>query len=191
MQTAPKDKGQTVGRQLSIIATDRDEAALLDFLRQSADIAIFASFAWTTEALWVEHFAEDRKSHGQYYVWNKTFPWQPEYRQVKVKSGSMAGWYYVANEHNAPVIEISRSGGVRKEGRIYWAKFFSAPEGLEYDFVKFEEWFDTIVRWIRRVGRKRAGGRFEPYYLPDAFLHAASVENSRDPHAPRPLTTDH
>ena len=155
-----------MGRQIAIVATEDDERDFLAFVRSTAEVAIFESAASSVEALWVDGFAEEKPRHMQYRIWNKAFPWRPEYGQVR--EGPTKGWYYVSNSHDAPVIEFDRSGLARRCGRIYWAKDFSAPLGLAYDVEQFTKWFDSIVRWVRKVGVQRAKGRFEPYYLPYA-----------------------
>jgi hypothetical protein len=154
-----------MGRQLAIVATEQDELEFLAFLRSTARIELFESFAPTVGELRVECFASERAGHFHYQIWNSSFPWTPEYGQTK--KGNL---HYVSNLGAAPILEFSRSGPGQKPGRIYWAKYFSAPNGLSYDVERFEAWFNRIVRWVRKVGVRTKMGRLgaEAYFLPDA-----------------------
>jgi hypothetical protein len=142
-----------MGRQIAVVATEQDEQEFLAFLRSTAETAIFESVAPNTDALWVDAFAEEKAGHWQYRIWNKAFPWVPAYGQVR--EGSTRGWYYVSNWTDAPVIELDRCGLSRRFGRIYWAKDFAAPSGLAYNVGQFDNWFSTIVKWVRKEGVQR------------------------------------
>jgi hypothetical protein len=154
-----------MGRQIGIVATEQDERDFLVFLRSTANIQIFEAFAPTIGELQVGSFATEKAGHYDYRIWNSAFPWTPEYEQTR--KGRDKGLYYVSNSVVAPVIEFSRSGPGRDPGRIYWAKYFCAPSGPYYDVAEFEAWFNTIVRWVRKVGMRKKG-LLEPYYLPNA-----------------------
>ena len=99
---------------------------------------------------------------------------------TKSKKPEQNGLYYVANDNIAPVIEFSRSNlPTRKYGRIYWAKYFSAPDGLIYDVDTFSKWFDQIVRWVRKHGQKNRQDNYSPYFLPDAWNLYLSAQQVR------------
>jgi hypothetical protein len=165
-----------VGRQLGIIAAQEDLEELLSFLRGIAEIAIFRGFAESIEQLWTDqpHLPSD----WTIYIWNKRFAWNPEYGRVGEKAyyPEHIGWYYVSNTNHAPIIEID-SGDVSKAraGRIYWSKYFTAPHGLGYDVTSFTEWYNSIVGWIRKKGRKLESERLAPYYLPVAWSVSKSL----------------
>ncbi|HSU54916.1 MAG TPA: hypothetical protein VLT36_12735, partial [Candidatus Dormibacteraeota bacterium] len=92
-----------------------------------------------------------------------------------------AGQFYIADDHTAPVLELSRSLLEQHSyGRIYGARNFGAPDGLAYDVDAFSRFTDSVWRWIRKVGR-RAPDAFtysaarSAYFLPDAWSRYGSV----------------
>ena len=165
-----------MGRQVRIIATQEDLEELLSFLRGTAEIGIFKGFAESIDHLWIDR--PQLPSDRMIYIWNKRFAWNPEYGRVGEKAyyPEHVGWYYVSNTNDAPIIEID-SGDVSKgrAGRIYWSKYFAAPHGLDYDVTSFTEWYDSIVGWTRKKGRKLESERLAPYYLPFAWSASKSV----------------
>jgi hypothetical protein len=171
-----------MGRQLPIIATRKDEEDFLAFLRSTAQIAIFECFAQTKQDLRVEKFSSERNGHWQYTIWNQSFPWKPAYGQVK--EGQTRGWYLISNSGSAPVLEFSRSG--EAPGRIYWAKHFSAPDGLSYDVEGFEKWFNKVTRWTKKTATHLRRGSAEAYVFPDAVT-ASGGDLSKLLTDPRPI----
>jgi hypothetical protein len=169
-----------MGRQIQVVATAADESAFLAFLRESAEIAIIDTFTRTRDALWVDEFNPELIGHWIYKIWNKAYPWQPEYRQTdKAENPNNNGLFYVSNTDIAPVIEFTRSDVPRgKCGRIYWGKDFSAPHGLDYDTDAFGKWFDKVVRWVRKNGRKDQNNVYSPYYLPGAWQMYMDAQQS-------------
>jgi hypothetical protein len=160
-----------MGRQIGIAAIGEDERMLLDFLRSTADIALFETFAPTLDALWVDEFAPEFRGHICYHAWNRAFPWTPAYGEVGPQSHDPAciGWSYVANSSCAPVLEIGRTRpSDLQPGRLYWARAFSAPNGLTYDGEAFSHWIDLVFKGVRKLARKLPGDRFAPYAFPAA-----------------------
>ncbi len=161
-----------MGRQIAIALSQVDEAAFLGFLRSRGDIQLFTGSAPSPPEIWVESFAPELAGHWGYRIWNRQFPWEPVYGRVTsdpYKLGRL-GWYYVANYTDAPVIEFLRSDVAQaKYGRLYWAKYFAAPNGLAYDVEAFSAWYDSIVRWIKKnaVGKVKDAG--VTWFLPDAW----------------------
>lgn len=148
-----------------------DEKQLIDFLRSTCEIEIFESFAPTKEDLVVNDFNENFSGHWHYKIWNKNFPWNPEYGTVgnKAHTPEHIGWRYVSNSGQAPIIEVTRSRpDLSSSGRLYWANNFSAPNGLNYDSAEFSRWVDKIWRWVRKNGRKINELPLQPYALPHA-----------------------
>lgn len=154
-----------MGRQIQVALTYEDEQLFLSFLKEASEIVLLESFAPTKEGLWKELFEQQVQGHWTYRIWNKEFPWEPEYGQ------STSGTYYVSNKGAAPLIEFTRSDiGQGKYGRIYWAKYFSAPNGLDYDVDKFSKWYDSVVKWIRKSAEhKMKNGSVNTYFLPNAW----------------------
>jgi hypothetical protein len=161
-----------MGRQIQLVATNADEQQFLAFLHETADITVFESFAPHVRQLRVEQFNPMRPGHWQYFIWNRSFQWRPTYGTVGPQAyhADMIGWRYISNIHAAPVIKFHRSGA--GSGRVYWAKDFAAPNGLDYDVGAFSKWFDVVTRWIRKNGRKLEKGALEPYFLPEAYEEA-------------------
>ncbi|HVJ67356.1 MAG TPA: hypothetical protein VM510_05190, partial [Caulifigura sp.] len=54
-------------------------------------------------------------------------------------------------------------------GRVYWSKYFCAGDELPYDVNDFDKWYRSVVRWIRKNGRRTSTQSLSPYYLPDAW----------------------
>ena len=110
------------------------------------------------------------------YIWNKAFSWTIEYRQVNLDAPVVErrGWYYIRNSSSAPVIEYDRHNFADKQGlssgRVYWDKFWAAGSpGELYDIDAFTKWYNQVIRWIRKNGKQRVSGAYNPYYLPDAL----------------------
>lgn len=161
-----------MGRQIQVALTPIDEEAFLSFLHNSANIVLLESFSKDIEGLWKNSFEPERFGHWQYYIWNKAFAWKPEYEQVGERAyyPEHIGWYYVTNTEAAPLVEFCRSDVYQsKYGRIYWAKYFSAPNGLDYDVEQFTEWYDKIVRWIKRSAAGNIKDGLVIHFLPDAW----------------------
>ena len=165
-----------MGKQTSVAMTERDEELFLDFLSDGNDIQLFKTFAMNRAELAVPNFGPYGPPNNMFYIWNKAFPFEPEYARTKISGlpENQQKWF-TANIHNGPVIEYCRHSfdttSVRV-GRIYWSKLFSAPRGVDYDLVSFDRWYSKVVRWIRKNGRKTDGANQYTYYLPDALSHA-------------------
>ena len=161
-----------VGRQLQVLMDASDENSFISFLRGISTIQILESSAPTADELWVEEFNPSFPGHYSYAVWNKAFEWFPEYGTVgpRAHDPTHIGWRYVANRSAAPLLEVRRTNPSSGEpGRLYWAKDFSAPRGLDYDAIAFSKWIDTIWRWIRKQGKKTGEPSPSPYVLPGAM----------------------
>jgi len=167
-----RHRGSIVGRQLQLLMDASDEKNLISFLRSTASIQIFESFAPSTDELWVDGFNSSFVGHHAYVIWNQGFEWQPEYGTVgpQAYDPHHIGWRYIANKSAAPILQVSRTNPISgQSGRLYWAKDFSAPNGLAYDVVAFGKWVDSIWRWIRKHGNKASELPLEPYILPGAM----------------------
>jgi hypothetical protein len=165
-----------MGRQIAIAATAEDERALLEFLRSTAEIALIETFAPTPEALWIDGFSPELNGHWSYLIWNRSFPWEPVYGEVgpQAHDPTQVGWFYVRNRSTGPLLEFGRSDVPgRRYGRLYWCKSSAAPP--DYDVQAFSAWYDAVVKWVRRTGRRREPKEpFSPYFLPDAWETAES-----------------
>ena len=161
-----------MGRQLQLATTQRDEVELLRFVRSLAPIRVFQSFAYSIDELWIDDW-ETREISADFRIWPQTFAWSPEYAQTGGPKcpPERAGLFYVDNAHTAPVLEFSRSVlEQQRYGRIYWARDFAAPDGLNYDAEAFARFVDSVWRWIRRVSRRLPdAAAYSPYFLPDAW----------------------
>lgn len=161
-----------MGRQLPIVAIPEDERELLRFIRTLSPIRVYGSSARSVEALWAKEGEEENVEGFTLNCWLKAFPWEPKYLQTGGPRcpKERAGWWYVSNGHDAPVIEIDRSHiGPGGHGRVYWAKDFCAPNGLAYDAVAFGRIVDRIWNYIRRNSVRRGHDGSTAYYLPNAW----------------------
>ena len=137
-----------MGRQVVAKLSDEQEQAMLDFLRQSADVALIRAAAPTADGLFTQQFSPRGDWHWIYYLWNREHPWTPQIIEHRDHVS-------IGNTATAPLIEYTRHnfGGAEPTGRIYWAKDFSAPDSLDYDAASFSRWFDSVAGWLRRHGR--------------------------------------
>ena len=147
-----------MGRQLQLVATYPDEVELLRYIRSISPIGVFHFFTNTIDELWVSDWETRQIPAFQFYIWPKVFAWSPEYAQTGGPGcpPERAGRFYVNNTNSAPLLEYSRSFVDRgQHGRIYWAKDFSAPNGLDYDVEAFTKLTDSVWRWIRKAAKRR------------------------------------
>lgn len=176
-----------MGRQLQLATTTKDEVALLRFISRSSPIRVLQCQARSVEELWFDDWeTREIKLPGfarSFHIWPQKFAWSPEYRQTGGPDcrPECAGLFYVANTHDAPVLQFTRSSlEEHSYGRIYWARHFAAPDGLDYDEGAFARLTDSVWRWIRKVGR-RAPDAFtysaarSAYFLPDAWSRYGNV----------------
>ena len=161
-----------MGKQTAIALTEKDEELFLDFLHSTAPICIYRTKARFAKDIRVDRFQPRGQHEWQYLISSENFPWHPELRQVRDDAPVVAcrGWYYVGDASTAPVIQYSRHrfDDTNSYGRVYWAKFV-ASSALRYDVNSFDVWYMTIVKWLRKNGRRRVGDPYAIYYLPDAW----------------------
>jgi hypothetical protein len=141
-----------MGRQIAVNFNDDEEIEFLQFLKENADIQLIKPFAETKEGLFVQTFESRGCGNWSYYIWNTQFSWEPEYQLTKEGSPR----FYISNLSTAPVLQYTRHNFEpgRELGRIYWAKVFAAPNGVSYDLSAFEVWYNKIIKWYRKKGRK-------------------------------------
>jgi hypothetical protein len=118
--------------------------------------------------LWVERFAPSDPYPTQYFIWNKAYAWKPKVGRTQEKGRT---WAYVEDPYHGPVIEFGRTnieGFLKLDlatvayGRLYWAQY-NRQKG-------FAQWFEAILRWIRRHGHNlRPKAASAVYCLPDAW----------------------
>jgi len=153
-----------MGRQLAVDISEAEEQAFLAFLRESADVQIIRTFASAPDALVIDRFDPRGPGNWTFYLWNKEFPWQPRLARTSddLPEAERRGLYYFSNTNVAPLLEYSRRvpGARLADGRIYWAKHFSAPNELKYDVEAFSAWYDRAARWLR--ARRAMAARSNP-----------------------------
>lgn len=156
-----------MGRQVAVNLSEHEESEFFAFLRRSADIQIIRTFASSPTALFVDDLEPRGPDNWTYYVWNKAFAWKPSFAQTRVDLPEVdrRGLHYVSNISTAPILEYSRQAPGEKAayGRLYWGKYFSAPNGLEYDVESFEAWYEKVARWLRarKAGATRSNTSLE------------------------------
>ena len=162
-----------MGRQLAIAMTMTDEREFLAYLSSVGEIRIAESFATSVDALWVDRFSAELDGHWVYYIWNREFHWTPEYGETDKGVGrtSRHTMAYISNASDAPLLEFDRSDvEAGRYGRIYWAKGFSAPSGLNYDVKRFAQWYDLAAGWVRKhAAGKKSQGSAVTWFLSDAW----------------------
>ena len=140
-----------MGRQLEVALSEEQELALLAFMRASTDVQIIRSFATTKDALFVQSFEPRGEGSYFYYLWNRSFSWEPQFSLTRTDPPSV----YVSNKSAAPLLEYSRHTQ-HGPGRIYWAKDFSSAGGLAYDVASFDSWYNSVTRWLKALKSRRA-----------------------------------
>jgi hypothetical protein len=149
-----------------------DEEEFLAFLRASADIAIYRS--WAPAAAPVESFA-DEISASPFWVHNLAFTWNPVFERVTYqdKADGKLGEYFRLATRYAPLLEYSRHPlnaiSPKVSGRLYWSKsVVSQSHEFAYDVTAFDAWFSSVARWIRSRSKKVQHGTTEVWCLPAA-----------------------
>jgi hypothetical protein len=143
-----------VGRQIAIAMNPDDEGVFWKYLHSVAEVDIYRS--WSPSEAPVGSFVVDKGAH-TFYIHNKAFPWKPEFERVDYtdRETGQSGTYYRIAYHHAPLVHYSRHPG----GRLYWPKFFvSQPDELHYDVDLFDKWFNSLMRWTRKLGVKTEQG---------------------------------
>jgi hypothetical protein len=166
-----------MGRQTAVALSEDDEREFLRFLRADADIRVIQRAAPTPELIFVPEFPRLGLGQRRFHLWNTAFPWQPELGQWSpdhVQDPNLAGQYYVKNRSGAPLIEYLREPLDNPKplvhGRIYWNTDFAVYTGPAYDTVLFGRWFDKVVRWIRKSGKRvELAKNWSQYWLPGAW----------------------
>jgi len=166
-----------MGRQIAIAMLPEDESQFVGFLRDSADVRIFRSSAPSPSQH--EVLGADLGEGSKFYIWPTAFEWEPEFKQFResVAVARRQGWFYLSNTSAAPVLEYYRHGFDQGQvpGRLYWGKTFAAPSGLDYDPYAFEAWYERVVRWLRKSGRRHKADQSGPYYLPHALAQRSAA----------------
>lgn len=155
-----------MGRAIAVAASNVDEALFLAFVRETADIKIFRSFAPTTDELWVNDFAPFGPNEDRYFLWNTRYAWKPKYRRTEPPT-----YAYIEAKDHGPVLSFRRTDmkaflekdlAVGAFGGLYWGQY-----NRQKGFLK---WYEAIVRWVRQTGENLCPGSASAVYcLPDAL----------------------
>lgn len=170
-----------MGKQTAVAMTEEDERDFLEFLRCGREIRLLTLFAPTVQAIWADEFQPRVSGNWQYLIWNTQFPHTFRYGTLGEQAPEdRRGWTYLDGHSRAPLIEYSRHNFTdlegRTYGRIYWSKL-SGPSGrYSYDVDAFAKWYDEVARWIRKHGRQKVKGPYNPYFLPDAWAKYGASE---------------
>ena len=166
-----------MGRQTAVALSEDDEREFLGFLRADADVKIIQWAAAAPELIFVPEFPKCGPGQHSFRLWNTAFPWQPEFARWKpghVQYPNLAGQYYLKNTAGAPLIEYTREPFDNPKplvhGRVYWNTDFAVYTGPTYDTALFGQWFDKIVRWLRKRGKRvELTKGWSQYWLPGAL----------------------
>lgn len=153
-----------MGKQVLIRATFGDEKRMISYLRSIADIKLIPYFADSEADLFIDDLEYGfPKYGGTYFIWNTKYPWDFEIKRT------IDGRLFISDT-DSPLIEYKRSNCISgDDGRIYWAKYFAAPNGLSYDIDEFEIWYGSITKWIKKNSPGKTGQGRITYYLPEAW----------------------
>lgn len=169
-----------MGRQIQVASTQIDRIELFRFIDSIAPIRVFKSSAASIEDLWIEDWHTTKPTTDKlpdwperFNIWPQDFEWSPVYGQTGSPDckPECAGQFYVLNLGQAPILEFTSSILEKNtSGRIYWARNFSAPDGLLYNENAFSKLTDKIWHWIRNSGKRLPNSQtHSPYFLPDAW----------------------
>ena len=163
-----------MGRQIEIAMDLEDEKHFLEFLRTSAEINVYRS--WSPTPTTVGSLSNET-SASMFWLHNAAFPWEPKFERVDYndKVSGEPGTYYRLETRHAPLLEYSRhplhAASPQAGGRLYWSKLFvSQPSQIAYDLSSFDTWYTSVVRWVRRHGKRVNHGSTSPWCLPGARL---------------------
>lgn len=164
-----------MGRQTSIALSEDDEREFLAFLRAGADVKVLRWAAPSPELLFVQELPPRGTGEHHFRFWNTAFPWNMNLqRGPETAHPQLASQYYPRNNSGAPVLEYSREAldnpKARTHGRIYWNTDFAIYTGPAYDTAEFGRWYDKVVRWLRKSGKRVEITRgWYQYWLPGAW----------------------
>lgn len=174
-----------MSRQTSVALSEEDEIEFLAFLRADADVRVLRSTAPTLEQIFVPQFLPRQSGEDRFHLWNAGFTWNPEFAQYGPdRRDGAASHFYPKNTSGAPLVEYLREQFDDPEaivrGRIYWNTWHDIYRGPSYDVEAFERWFDRMVRWLRKRGRRveMAKGWYQ-YWLPGAWEKRVEVSSRR------------
>lgn len=165
-----------MGRQTAVALSEGDERDFLAFLRTGADVRVLRWSAPSPELLFIPEFPPRGSGQRVFQLWNTAFPWSPEFAQwgAEMQDPQLASQFYLKNTAGAPLIEYSREAFENPKavvhGRVYWNTDFAIYHGSKYDTADFNRWFDKIVSWLRKNGRRIQVARgWNQYWLPGAW----------------------
>src|SRR5260221_1298535 len=165
-----------MGRQTAVALSEDDEQRFLAFLRTGADVRVRRRSAPSPELLFIPDFPTRGSGQHSFRLWNTAFPWNPEFAQwgPEMLDSQLASQFYLKNTAGAPLIEYSREVFENPEavihGRIYWNTDFEIYHGPKYDTAYFSLWYDKVVRWLRKNGKRvQVAKGWYQYWLPGAW----------------------
>ena len=176
-----------MGRQTAVALSENDERDFLAFLRTGAEVRVLRWSAPSPELIFIPDFPPPGPYQHVFRLWNTTFPWNPEFAQwgPEMQDPQLASQFYLKNTAGAPLIEYSREAFENPKavvhGRVYWNTDFAIYHGPKYDNAAFNLWFDKVVRWLRKNGRRvQVAKGWNQYWLPGAWeLRAGSATRDR------------
>jgi hypothetical protein len=157
--------------------SESDEQLFLDFLRENAEIRIMRHSAHRRDELFIENFSSTSSGERTFWIWNTAFPWEPviePWHGRHSPDAAIESSFRFVETAGAPLVEYSREAfgmqNRRIHGRIYWNTWFALYKGKEYDQNAFGRWFDHVVRWLRKRGKRiEIAKGWSQYWLPGAL----------------------
>jgi len=172
-----------LGRQTAVALSEDDERQFLEFLRTTAEVQILRWYAASPEQIVISNFPPPGAGRYTFRLWNTAFPWSPEFAHwgPDVRDSDLALQFCLKNTAGAPLVEYVRENFENPKslvrGRVYWNTDFDIYHGPKYDMAAFAAWYDRIVRWLRKHGKRVQITRsWYQYWLPGAWeLHSSSA----------------
>ena len=141
-----------MGKQIEINLSEETESKFMAFVFSRGDVVLI--YPWSEQKRLNIFNKLPKKDVRSWCVWNRKFKFKPEFVEIKSEYRKDKD-KFVFSKSGAPVIEFVRSS---KEfpGRLYWEKHFT-HESLSYNVEEFEQWYGSLVRWIKRNCDYRKG----------------------------------
>jgi hypothetical protein len=165
-----------MGRQTSVAMSEADEQLFLHFLRQGADIQIMRRSPRHPDELVIQNFPPRGAGEHTYWIWNTAFPYKPVLEPWPGRHSPDAPIqnFQLVETAGAPLIEYSREAlGIadrKVHGRIYWDTWFALYQGLHHDQHAFAKWYNHVVRWLRKNGKRvEITKGWSQYWFPGAL----------------------
>lgn len=137
-----------MGRQIALILSKQKEIDFINFIKTQGEIVFITPLSKNKKINFIFDLPDVESNRWTYYIWNKKFP-LGKMEFIKLKNPTSLGENFSFWTSGQPLIEYWRSNGLDRPGRIYWEKDF-VQANLLYDIYLFENWYNLIIKWIKK-----------------------------------------